>query len=96
MTSYAQKIAGWTEADILAIYEGGDPPERPMSTTGLAGTPISEETQAQALAAIYGLRDVPAKERRYLASLIESLPLSADLSAEESHKGADDGETEAG
>lgn len=89
MATYAQKIAGWTEADIIAIYGGGDPPARPAAPTGRlggAGEPISEETQAQALAAIYSLRDVPLKDRKYLASIIESLPLQSQKSQDGSQE----------
>lgn len=85
MAVYAGKIAGWTEADILAIYEGGDPPAvspQPRPGLGGPGEPISEDTLARALAAIWGLPDVPMRERKRLAAIIENLPLESQYSQE--------------
>lgn len=89
MADYARKIAGWTEADIRSIFDGGDPPK--PRYTGMDAQrieAISEETQASVLAAIYGLRDVPPSERRRLAALIESLPVTkGDSQATHSDEG---------
>lgn len=84
MANYAMKIAGWTESDIQAIYDGGEPPKvRDRGLESQRIEAISEETQASVLAAIYGLRDVPASERRRLAAVIESLPIKKSPKSQE-------------
>lgn len=76
---YAERLAGWTEADVLAMFDGGVmAPVRPAVSTPLVPTPISEETQARALAAIYGATDLSPREKKTLAAVLESIPTHND------------------
>lgn len=82
LVNYAQALAGWTIDDLIAIYEGGPmPPVRP--NPGEAPhpddvRPISPETQHAVLSAIYGMRDIPAWERKHIAALIAGWPVTED------------------